>query len=104
MSQEKQMVTETLQQLGENMELFYQQKQAEALNMFQGMLGELLTMVDTLFAYRDSHDAFTLDEEKMKNSLTEAMNALEEGDLVLLADVIQYDFIEYVQELTEQME
>lgn len=104
MSQEKELVKETLQQIGQNMELFYQQKSSEALVEFQQVLGKMVTMVDTLFAYRDAHTDFSLDEERLKNSLTDAMNAMDDGDLILLADVIQYDFVEYVQELADNME
>lgn len=104
MSQERELVGKTLEQIEQNMELFYQQKTSEALGEFQQVLTELIKMVDTLFEYRDNHDGFSLDEEKVKNALTEAMNALEEGDLILLADVIQYEFVEYVKELLNMME
>ncbi|MBO5483689.1 MAG: hypothetical protein J5979_00585 [Lachnospiraceae bacterium] len=104
MGQEKELVGKTLEQIEQNMELFYQQKTSEALGEFQQVLTELIKMVDILFEYRDNHDGFSLDEEKMKNALTEAMNALEEGDLILLADVIQYEFVEYVKELLNMME
>lgn len=104
MSQEKELVGKTLEQIEQNMELFYQQKTSEALGEFQQVLTELIKMVDTLFEYCDNHDGFSLDEEKVKNALTEAMNALEEGDLILLADVIQYEFVEYVKELLNMME
>lgn len=104
MGQEKELVGKTLEQIEQNMELFYQQKTSEALGEFQQVLTELIKMVDILFEYRDNHDGFSLDEEKVKNALTEAMNALEEGDLILLADVIQYEIVEYVKELLNMME
>ncbi len=104
MSQEKKFVLEVLHKIEQNMELFYQQKDAQALGEFQQILGMIMNMVEALFSYRDANDGFDLDEEKIKDALTEAMTALESKDYVLLADVIQYEFVEYVQELTEMME
>ncbi len=104
MSREKEIVLEVLQKIEQNMELFYQQKNMEALGEFQQVLVLMMNMVDAVFAYRDTHEGFELDEEKIKAALTEAMSALENNDYVLLADVIQYDFVEYMQELTEIME
>lgn len=104
MSKEKESVIEIIQQIEQNMELFYQQKDEEALKEFNLVLREIMAMVDILFAYRENHLDFSVDEDKIKSSLAEALNALESRDLVLLADVIQYDFVEYVNELVEKME
>lgn len=104
MSAEKELVKKTLEEVRESVDLFYQQKTGEALQRFDVVLGKVMSIVDTLFAYRDAHDGFALDEEKVKTSLTEAMGALEERDMILLADIIQYDFVEYVEELLSGME
>lgn len=104
MSEEKKYIIDTLQEVQDNMELFYQQKKLEALNQFNVMLTKILKMVDTLFAYRDANDSFSLDEEKIQEALTLSMQALEEGDLILVADTIQYEFVEYVNQLVDSME
>lgn len=104
MSAEKELVENTLGEVRESVDLFYQQKTGEALQQFDVVLGKVMTMVDTLFAYKESHEEFPLDEEKVKSALTEALGALEEKDMILLADIIQYDFMEYVEELLDGME
>jgi len=104
MSAEKELVGKTLEEVRESVDLFYQQKTGEALQQFDVVLGKVMTMVDTLFAYKESHEGFALDEEKVKSALTEALGALEEKDMILLADIIQYDFVEYVEELLDGME
>ena len=104
MGAEKELVKNTLEDVKESIELFYQQKTGEALQQFEGVLGKVMTMVDTLFAYKENHEDFPLDEEKVKSALTEALGALEEKDMILLADIIQYDFVEYVEELVAEME
>ncbi|MCD7824806.1 MAG: hypothetical protein LUH14_02395 [Clostridiaceae bacterium] len=104
MGQEKQLVVATINELQENVELFYQQKTEEALQQFDGILAKLATMIDVLFQYKTSHEGFSLDEEKIKGALVEAMNALEERDMVLVADIMQYDFVEYIEGLLGEME
>ena len=99
MGAEKELVSKTLEEVKESVALFYQQKTGEALQQFDAVLGKVMAMVDTLFAYKEANEGFALDEEKVKSALTEAMGALEERDMILLADIIQYDFVEYVEEL-----
>ena len=42
--------------------------------------------------------------KKIFSILSNAMEALESDDKVLLADILQYDFIEYIESLVEKME
>ncbi|MDD7402608.1 MAG: hypothetical protein SO170_01905 [Butyribacter sp.] len=104
MSQQKEIVQKTMTDLQETVDLFYQQKKKTALKKLDTVLGELMTAIDTLFAYKAEHTDFPLDEGKLTNALKDAMNALQEGDHVLLADILQYDFLEYMEELSGQME
>ena len=101
MGEEKEWITEVLKELQDRIEFFYQQKNGEALSGFDSVLDRLLAMIDRLFQYKESHPEFPLDEARIRNSLTEAMEALQKQDFILLADVIQYDFIEYVNTLIE---
>lgn len=104
MGAEKEFVKNALKEVKENIDLFYQQKTGEALQQFDSVLDKVMTIVDTLFQYKEMRQDFLLEEERVKTALAEALNALEEKDLILLADIIQYDFVEYVEELTEEME
>ena len=104
MSQEKELIEKGIKELETTLELFYQQKNLEALNGFESVLGKVSSAVDSVFQYKESHDDFQFDEEKLTGVLTEAMGALEENDFILMADVLQYDFVEYMNELVEQME
>lgn len=104
MSQDKDTILSTMEELKQNLELFYQQKNQEALEQFDSILGKLASTVDMLFAYRESHADFSFDEEKVKSSLVEAMEAMQDKDLILVADIMQYDFIEYIEEILPEME
>lgn len=101
---DKNKLSDMLSDIQEKVELFYQQKTGEALQQFDGVLGNMLSLIDGIFAYKQEHEDFELDEKKIQALLTEAMQALEERDMILLADIIQYDFIEYAQQLLEKMD
>jgi len=104
MSKEKELVKRVLEDVKESLDLFYQQKTEEALQQFSVVPEKIMTMVDTLFQYKEEHDGFPIDEGKVKTSLTEALAALEEKDMILFADIIQYDFVEYIEDLVQSME
>lgn len=104
MSQQKDIVKKSVTEIEEVVELFYQQKLQEALDKFQGVIGSIMTAIDTLFTYKAEHKEFELDEVKITNTLKDAMGALEDRDMVLLADILQYDYLEYMNELLENME
>ena len=51
-----------------------------------------------------TNPGFAMDDKKIFSILSNAMEALESDDKVLLADILQYDFIEYIESLVEKME
>lgn len=101
---DKNKMSDMLSDIQEKVELFYQQKTGEALQQFDGVLQNMLALIDGIFAYKQEHQDFELDENKLQGMLTEAMQALQDRDMILLADIIQYDFIEYTQKLLEAMD
>ncbi len=104
MSQQKELVKKSIKDVEEVIDLFYQQKLQEALNKFESVLGEMMTAIDALFTYKAENKEFELDEIKLTNTLKDAMGALEQGDMVLLADILQYDYLEYMQKLLDNMQ
>lgn len=103
MSQEKKVIANTVQTVRETTELFYQQKVQEGYTKMQDTIAGIMQVVDVLHDYKCAHEEFSLDEARIAGSLTEAMNAMEAGDTVLLADILEYDFIEYLEELSEEI-
>ena len=104
MSRQKEIVESTIEDIKDTVDLFYQQKDSEALKKFEIVIGGMMNSMDALVEYRNDNESFEFDEQRISNTLTEAMNALQDGDLVLLADILQYDFLEYMQELADNME
>lgn len=104
MSEEKQQITDTIDKVQEVVDLFYQQKDSEAFEKFTAALDSMSIAINNLAVYKSLNETFELDEEKLCDILKEAMNALESQDRVLMADILQYDFIEYINELLEEMD
>ena len=104
MSRQKEIIESTIEDIKDTVDLFYQQKDAEALKKFEIVIGGMMNSMDALVEYRNDNESFEFDEQRISNTLTEAMNALQDGDFVLLADILQYDFLEYMQELKDNME
>lgn len=104
MSQQKNLVQKSVDEVAEVIELFYQQKLQKALDKFTSVIGGMMTAIDSLFTYKAENQGFMLDEIKLINILKDATVALENGDLVLLADILQYDYLEYINELLNSME
>ncbi len=103
MSQAKEIVEATIQEIQETTELFYQQKTQEAYEKLQGTLNVIMQAVNVLHEYEQEQEEFPLEEERLLSALTDALNAMQEGDVVLLADILEYDFVEYLQELAGQI-
>ena len=104
MSKEKEQVINTIDSLQNVIDLFYQQSDGQAIDDLVGTIDEMSMAIDNLAVYSSKKDDFELDEAKVCNILKESMDAFQEKDYVLMADILQYDFIEYVNELVEKME
>lgn len=92
-----------MQQIDSTTELFYQQKEQEAYNALDLLLAELVTNVDALYKYKLQNKDFLFDVKDFQMSLVDAMNALEEKDTVLLADVLKYDIYEKYEAVVDQL-
>ena len=103
MGQERQQIGSVIEELQDTLELFYQQKEKEALDSFGALIDRLMEAMNTLFSYKKEHEDFEVDERKLTTSLKDALAAMEEKDYILLADILQYDFLEYMQELVGQL-
>ena len=104
MTEQKKIVQKTLEDVRETVDLFYQQKDAEAFEKFIITLEEMTNAIDVLHTYKSNHDNFKMDENKVCDILKDAMEALQNSDSVLLADILQYDFVEYIEEIIDNME
>ena len=110
MSSEKEQIKNTINEVQEVVDLFYQQNDKDAFDKFLIVLEDMTKAdrktkaIDNLAIYKNTNPGFVMDDKKIFSILSNAMEALESDDKVLLADILQYDFIEYIESLVEKME
>lgn len=74
-------------------ELLYQERKDEAY----GILIKCLPIMSTLFVEIKDEEV----QRDLISALNEAANAMENDDCTLLADILQYDIIEKLQDIEE---
>ena len=100
----KKNIENTINKLQEAIELFYQQNDGEAFKKFEISIANIDVLIKNIGKYEIEKDISILDKDKIVNILTEALEALETKDNVLMADILQYDFIEYLNEVLEKLD
>lgn len=104
MIKNKKELLESMGEISQCAELLYQQKIPEAMKQFERVMATMQEIVESFFSYRAKSADFSFDEDKMKKIFEEIVSAMEERDYTLLADIIQYEFVEYVQELSDELQ
>lgn len=104
MSEVKEQIINIIETVQNIVDLFYQQDDESAFEKFEKVVEDIAKMIDNLFLYKETHMDFSFDEKKVCDILKEATEALDCGDNVLMADILQYDFIEYINDLLNDME
>lgn len=99
----KNRITVILEEIERISNLIYQQKQADAIQFFAILLNELTIITEQLFSMKNQGILNNFNEQNYLKNLTEAMNALESGDVVLLADILKYDLTEQFEETMKQL-
>ena len=89
------MIDRTKDSTGVITELLYQQKTSEALESINSMLNDITELSVTL----SSMEVISEDDKKrLVMVLGDALAAMEKKDYVLLADILQYDMIDLLDE------
>ena len=99
----KEKLKNTLTEVEEVVELFYQQKNKEAYLKMNDVISSLVDTINTLYIYKTEDDTFEFNENMLKNALTETLSALEAGDTILLADILRYEIIEQFEKMLSSL-
>lgn len=94
----------TINELQDIVDLLYQQNDKEAFEKLDTTLVDVEDTVDIMVSYQKENQEFAIDMNKIYSTLKQAMEALEAGDKVLVADIFQYELIEYLNELSSAMQ
>ena len=91
-------IKEAQEKIEEVTELIYQKKEQEAYVFIHNLLGLFMELTDLVTKAIQEGEPIPYEEEPFKNSLLEAMGAMEQKDMILFADILQYEIKEQLQE------
>jgi len=98
MKEIKEQIQQVIIEIDELTNELYKQKISMGYNMLNITLGHVMNILEDVFLYRKDHEIL-YDENKMTSNLKLAMDAMENKDSVLLADIMKYEVAEQLQEL-----
>lgn len=99
MEEIKDKINEIIENIDNTTILFYQQKIEEGYIQLNTALGLIAQEIICLYQYKKENNQLEIDENRLNMMLTEAMQAMENKDLILLADILQYDLKEIFQNI-----
>lgn len=84
-------------------EMFYQQKVQEAYSELNTALGKIMEITEVVQNYAAQNSDKEINMDILLNALKETLSAMEERDVVLVADVLKYEVIEKLNDIAEQI-
>ena len=84
-------------------EMFYQQKVQEAYSELNTALGKIMEITEVVQNYTAQNSDKEINMHILLNALKETLSAMEERDVVLVADVLKYEVIEKLNDIAEQI-
>ena len=99
----KENIQDTIDDLQEIAELFYQQSDKEAFEKFITTIDDIGVLIDCLNEYYEETGLIEFDKEKIYNILNDSMKAFQDDDKILMVDILQYDFSEYLESILSHM-
>lgn len=99
MNELKEKIDNIISKIEKISELFYQQKAQKAYLALQDIIEEILICINELAKYSSEHDNIDLNIKQISIILRNALNAMEQQDTILVADILQHDMINELQKI-----
>ena len=87
----KNMVPDVISAIEDNTSLFYQQKNKEGYEMLDKTLALLINITNGVLDSQKDKSEIYIEEQDLNTILANAMNAIENGDTILLSDILYFD-------------
>lgn len=100
----KEAIKQLSEAISKTTELFYTQREGEGYVAFGELLDPLMTIMNQLFTAQTQTGKPEFDQQEILRLLQEAMKAMENRDGVLLADILQYDFLDQLEQIADQLD
>lgn len=98
----REMTSELLSHIDEMTDLLYQNNEKKGYEMLNVFIIKMEALIGEIRSYQTANNVKVVDEEKLLGSVGEAFKAMQEKDIVLLADIFSYDVKEQLEELLEE--
>lgn len=82
---------EAIQTIENATTLFYQQKNKEGYQLLNETLNVLMQTVNLIFIYKSEGNQIDIEEQRLNTVLGKAMTAIEQGDTILISDILIFD-------------
>lgn len=97
----KENIKQTIEKITKTNEYFYQQKNQEAIAVLEDTLSSIEKTVALIYA--DENEKKDLDLDGFMQALQEALGAMEDADYILMADIMQYDIIDKLEQVKKSL-
>ncbi|MHB8129441.1 MAG: hypothetical protein ACYDEX_10615 [Mobilitalea sp.] len=87
----KKIILEAIQAIDNTTILFYQQKNQEGYQSLDQTLNVLIQTTSQIINYKSEDNQIQIDEQELNTVLGNAMTAMEQGDMILLSDILIFD-------------
>lgn len=87
----KNAIQDALQAIEQTTTLFYQQKNSEGYQQLNQTLNLLMQAVNMIITSKINGNQINIDEQKLNIVLGRAMTAIEQGDTILLSDILVFE-------------
>ena len=85
------LLKDAMRSIEETTVCFYQNKISEGYQRLDDTLVRLSNLMNEIALYREQGNEIEINEREIVTRLTEAMNALEQKDTLLLSDILEYE-------------
>lgn len=98
----KELTQELINHIDEMTDCLYQNNEQKGYAMLNDFIIKMETLIGEIRNYQNESNSRIVDEEKLLSTVGEAFGAMQEKDIVLLADIFNYDIKEQLEMLLEE--
>lgn len=95
--EKKEFIVDIIKDIDVVTDLFYQDKENQGYHELTLLLTKLNSFIEFLISEKDTIEKTR--QDKLLRVMMQAMNAMEEKDIVLLSDVLQYELKEQLEDM-----
>lgn len=96
-------IEEAINAIGQTTTLFYQHKTQEGYEQFNQTLNVLMQAINLILVAKSQGISIDIDEQKLNTVLGNAMAAMEQGDTILISDILIFELKEMFEDCLDKL-